>query len=241
MSGHNKWSSIKHKKGANDAKRGKLFTKLGKVIAVAVKQGGIDVDTNPALANAIAKARTNNMPSDNINRIIKKSSGDTDGANYEDITYEGYGSGGSAVIVECLTDNKNRTAGDIRHLFDKFGGSLGTPNSVSFMFNRKGILNIAKKEGLTEDQLFEWILEAEAEDMVTSEEGFEVITAPNDFIKVKNYLEAKGIEFASAEIDYIPGSNVVLPENKLASFNKMIDQMEDNDDVQNVYHNVENL
>ena len=238
MSGHSKWSSIKHKKGALDAKRGKLFTKLGKVITVAAKQGGVDPDTNPALANAIAKAKANNMPNDNINRILKKASGDSDSATYIEITYEGYGTAGSAVIVECLTDNKNRTAGDIRHAFDKFGGSLGTTNSVSFMFDRKGLFVIEKSEDFTEDQLFEWILEAEADDMVTSEEGYEVYCDPKNFNQVQEYLVNKGVTFASSGIEYIAASEVELNEAKLATFNKMIDMMEDNDDVQNVYHNV---
>lgn len=238
MAGHNKWSKIKHKKGANDAKRGKLFTKLGKVITVAAKQGGDDPSMNPALANAISKAKANNMPNDNINRCIKKASTEAGGANYENITYEGYGTGGSAVIVECLTDNKNRTAGDMRHYFDKFGGSLGTTNSVSFMFDRKGLFVIEKSENFTEDELFEWILEAEADDMVTSEDGYEVFTAPNNYNQVQKYLEEKGVEFVSANIEYIPQSYVELDENKINSFNKMIDLMEDSDDVQNVYHNV---
>ena len=238
MSGHNKWSSIKHKKGAADAKRGKLFTKLGKVITVAVKQGGVDPDTNPSLANAISKARSNNMPSDNINRILKKASGDTDGAVYLELTYEGYGTGGSAVIVECLTDNKNRTAGDVRHTFDKFGGSMGTTNSVSFMFDKKGLIIIEKSEKFTEDQLFEWILEADADDMITSEDGYEVFTSPNNFKGVCEYLEGKEVSFVSANIEMIPQSQIELDENKEASFNKMLDMMEDHDDIQNVYHNV---
>jgi YebC/PmpR family DNA-binding regulatory protein len=241
MSGHNKWSTIKHTKGKNDAARGKLFTKLGKVISVAVKQGGADPDMNPALRDAIAKAKANNMPNDNIERSIKRASGEGNADNYEHITYEGYGAGGSAVIVETLTDNKNRTAGEIRHIFDKFGGSLGTSGSVLFMFERKGLLAIEKSDQFTEEQLFEWILEAEADDMVTSEDGYEVFTSPANFQKVKTYLEQKGITFASAEVEPLPNSTITLEEAKQNSFIKMLEKFEDNDDVQNVYHNVENV
>ena len=193
MSGHNKWSKIKHTKGKSDAARGKLFTKLGKVISVAVKSGGADPAMNPALRDAIAKAKSNNMPNDNIERSIKKASGEGASENYETIIYEGYGAGGSAVIVETLTDNKNRTAGDIRHLFDKSGGSLGTNGSVSFMFERKALIVIEKSDKFTEEQLFEWIIEAEADDMITSEEGYEIFADPSNFSKVKDFLEAKNI------------------------------------------------
>ena len=240
MSGHNKWSKIKHTKGKSDAARGKLFTKLGKVIAVAVKSGGADPTMNPALRDAIAKAKSNNMPNDNIERSIKRASGEGASENYETIIYEGYGAGGSAVIVETLTDNKNRTAGDVRHIFDKRGGSLGTNGSVSFMFERKGLIVIEKTDSFTEEQLFEWIIEAEADDMVTSDEGYEVFTQVNNFSKVKDFLEAKNIEFVSAEIEFVPSSYITLDEQKLASFEKMLEKFEDNDDVQNVYHNVEN-
>ena len=240
MSGHNKWSTIKHTKGKNDAARGKLFTKLGKVIAVAVKNGGADPSMNPALRDAISKAKSNNMPNDNIDRTIKKASGEGSSDNYETITYEGYGPGGSAVIVETLTDNKNRTAGDVRHIFDKSGGSLGTTGSVSFMFERKGLIVIEKSPNFTEEELFEWILEAEADDMVTSEEGYEVFTDPSKFTAVKDYLEAKNIAFVSAEVEFVPNSYITLDENKLSAFEKMLERFDDNDDVQNIYHNVEN-
>ncbi|MDD4211756.1 MAG: YebC/PmpR family DNA-binding transcriptional regulator, partial [Clostridia bacterium] len=196
---------------------------------------------NPSLRDAIAKAKANNMPNDNIDRSIKKAIGDSSSENYEDIIYEGYGAGGSAVIVETLTDNKNRTAGEVRHIFDKSGGSLGTSGSVSFMFDRKGIIAIEKSDNFSEDQLFEWILEAEADDMITSEEGYEVFTSTANFSKVKNVLSDKNIEFASAEVEFVPQSYITLDENKLASFQKMLDKFDDNDDVQNVYHNVENV
>ncbi|MGD9900963.1 MAG: YebC/PmpR family DNA-binding transcriptional regulator [Spirochaetales bacterium] len=241
MSGHNKWSTIKHTKGKNDAARGAIFTKIGKLITVAVKQSGADPNLNPALRDAIAKAKQNNMPNDNINRSIKRATGDLAGVSYETIIYEGYGPGGSAVIVETLTDNKNRTGGDVRHIFDRAGGSLGTTNSVSFMFDRKGIIAIEKNDTLTEDQLFEWILEAEAEDMVTSEDGYEVITDPSKFNDVKAFLEAKGIEFVSADVEMVPQSYIDLDENKLSSFQKMLDNFEENDDIQNIYHNVGNI
>lgn len=240
MSGHNKWSTIKHTKGKNDAAKAKIFTKLGKVIAVAVKAGGPDPNMNPALRDAISKAKANNMPNDNIDRSIKRATGEGSGENYETIIYEGYGINGSAVIVEALTDNKNRTAGEVRHIFDKSGGSLGTSGSVMFMFERKGLIAIEKSDKFTEDQLFEWILEAEADDMVTSVEGYEVFTSPSNLENVKTYLQEKGVSYVSAEVEFIPNSYVTIEGDKLASFEKMIEKFEENDDVQNVYHNVEN-
>ena len=239
MSGHNKWSTIKHTKGKNDAARAKVFTKLGKVIGVAVKLGGADPVMNPALRDAINKAKANNMPNDNIERSIKRATGEGNSEHYETIFYEGYGVGGSAVIVETLTDNKNRTAGEMRHIFDKFGGSLGTSNSVSFMFDRKGIIAIEKSNTFTEEQLFEWILEAGADDMQISEDGYEVITSTSEFSNVKTYLEQKNVTFVSAEVEYIPNNYLTLPEEKLATFERMLEKFDDNDDVQNVYHNVE--
>jgi len=240
MSGHNKWSTIKHTKGKNDAARAKIFTKLGKVIAMAAKIGGSDPDMNPALRDAIYKAKQNNMPNDNIDRSIKRATGDGNSANYETIFYEGYGPGGSAVIVETLTDNKNRTAGEMRHIFDKSGGSLGTNGSVAFMFERKGIIAIEKNDKFTEDQLFEWILEAEADDMVSSEEGYEVFTQASNFNKVRDFLTEKNVEFVTAEIEYVPTSYITLEDNKLTSFGKLLGRFDESDDVQNVYHNVEN-
>lgn len=238
MSGHSKFNNIKHTKEKMDAKRGKVFTKLGKEIAVAVKMGGSDPNSNAKLYNVIAKARANNMPNDNIQRSIKKAAGELGGNNYEEITYEGYGIGGSAVIVNVLTDNKNRAAGDVRHIFDKFGGSLGSTGCVSFMFERKGELVIEKDDKLSEDQLFEWAIEAEADDVVDDGDVFEVYTSPANFDKVREALENKGIKFFSADVTLVPNSYVDLDEKQLESFEKMIDSLEDNDDVQDVYHNV---
>lgn len=238
MSGHSKFNNIKHTKAKMDAQRGKIFTKLGKEIAVAVKMGGSDPNSNPKLANIISKARSNNMPNDNITRSIKKAAGELGGGNYEEITYEGYGVGGSAVIVNVLTDNKNRAAGDVRHIFDKCGGSLGSTGCVGFMFTRLGELVIEKCDSFTEDDLFEWAIENEANDVVDDGDVFEVYTEPDKFNQVKDALEAKGIKFLSADITLIPSSYIDLDENQQSSFERMIDMLEDNDDVQDVYHNV---
>ena len=214
MSGHSKWNNIKQTKGKMDALRGKLFTKYGKIISVAVKLGGADPNSNPKLRDAIAKAKANNMPNDNINRCIKKASGEATGGNYEDITYEGYGIGGSAVIVNCLTDNKNRTAGDIRHAFDKFGGAIGSTNCVSFMFDRLGQIVIDKSCGHTEDEILEWGLEAGADDVVTEDDVYTVITSPANFNEVRDYLEQKGLSFLSADVSLVPQSYVDLDDEK---------------------------
>jgi len=238
MSGHSKFNNIKHTKAKMDAQRGKIFTKIGKEIAVAVKMGGSDPNSNPKLANVISKARSNNMPNDNIQRSIKKAAGELGGGNYEEITYEGYGVGGSAVIVNVLTDNKNRAAGDVRHIFDKCGGSLGSTGCVNFMFTRLGELVIEKADTFTEDDLFEWAIENEANDVVDDGDVFEVYTEPDKFNQVKDALEAKGIKFLSADISLIPSSYIDLDENQQASFERMIDMLEENDDVQDVYHNV---
>jgi len=238
MSGHSKFNNIKHTKAKMDAQRGKIFTKIGKEIAVAVKMGGSDPNSNPKLANVISKARSNNMPNDNIQRSIKKAAGELGGGNYEEITYEGYGVGGSAVIVNVLTDNKNRAAGDVRHIFDKCGGSLGSTGCVGFMFTRLGELVIEKCDTFTEDDLFEWAIENEANDVVDDGDVFEVYTEPDKFNQVKDALEAKGIKFLSADITLVPSSYIDLDEKQQASFEKMIDMLEENDDVQDVYHNV---
>ena len=238
MSGHSKFNNIKHTKEKMDAQRGKVFTKIGKEIAVAVKMGGADPSSNAKLFNIIAKAKANNMPNDNIQRSIKKASGELGGGNYEEITYEGYGVGGSAVIVNVLTDNKNRAAGDVRHIFDKFGGSLGSTGCVGYMFERKGVLVIEKDDKLTEDQLFEWAIEAEADDVVDDGDVFEVYSSPSNFDKVRDALESKGLKFISANIEYVASSYIDLDEKQLESFEKMIDALEDNDDVQEVFHNV---
>lgn len=238
MSGHSKFNNIKHTKEKMDAQRGKIFTKLGKEIAVAVKMGGSDPNSNPKLYNIISKARSNNMPNDNIQRSIKKAAGELGGGNYEEITYEGYGVGGSAVIVNVLTDNKNRAAGDIRHIFDKCGGSLGSTGCVSYLFERKGVFVIEKDDKLTEDQLFEWAIEGEADDVVDDGDVFEVYSQTDKFNNVKDFLESKGIKFLSADVAFVPSSYIDLDEKQQASFEKMIDLLESNDDVQDVYHNV---
>jgi len=238
MSGHSKFNNIKHTKAKMDAQRGKIFTKLGKEIAVAVKMGGSDPNSNPKLANVISKARSNNMPNDNIQRSIKKAAGELGGGNYEENTYEGYGVGGSAVIVNVLTDNKNRAAGDVRHIFDKCGGSLGSTGCVGFMFTRLGELVIEKSDSFTEDDLFEWAIENEANDVVDDGDVFEVYTEPDKFNQVKDALEEKGIKFLSADITLVPSSYIDLDENQQSTFERMIDMLEDNDDVQDVYHNV---
>lgn len=240
MSGHSKWNNIKHKKEKSDAQKAKIFTKMGREIAVAVKAGGPDPDVNGRLKDAIAKARANNMPNDNISRVIKKASGDQNTDNYEDITYEGYGIGGVAVIVETLTDNRNRTAGDLRHYFDKFGGNLGTNGSVSWMFDQKGIIIVAKSDAVDEDTLMMDSLDCGADDFSGEGEFYEISTAPEDFHAVRDALEEKGYTFESAEIEKIPQTNVKLTdEHDILMMEKLLENLEDNDDVQNVYHNWE--
>ncbi len=240
MSGHSKWANIKIKKGKTDAQRGKAFTKLGREIAIAVKQGGANPDSNSRLKDVVAKAKAANMPNDNIARSIKKAAGEGDGANYEEITYEGYGPGGVAVIVEAATDNRNRTAGDIRHYFDKFGGNLGQSGSVSFMFNKKGIILIEKAAKISEDDLMLEALEAGAEDVKSEDEYYEITTDPNSFSAVREALESKGYEFVEAEVSMIPTVMAQLTEAKqIEMMDKLIENLEDMDDVQNVYHNWE--
>jgi len=237
MAGHSKWANIKRRKSAVDAKKGKIFTKIGREIAVAVREGGPDPTTNSKLRDVIAKAKANNMPNDTIERSIKKAAGEADGANYEEITYEGYGPSGVAVIVETMTDNKNRTAGDMRHYFDKFGGNLGANGCVSWMFDKKGLIVIENDGKIDEDQLMMDALDAGAEDFNTEDEYYEIITSPEDFSTVREALEAKGYTFASAEVTMIPQSTVTLNEEDAIKMRKLIDHLEDNDDVQNVYHN----
>lgn len=240
MAGHSKWSNIKHRKGKQDAQRGKIFTKLGREIAIAVKQGGSDPETNSKLKDAIAKAKANNMPNDNIMRSIKKAAGDVDTSNYEEIVYEGYGPCGVAVIVEATTDNRNRTAGEVRHFFDKFGGNLGTTGCVSFMFDRKGVLIIEKKETIDEDTIMMDVLEAGADDFNSEDDYYEVLTAPENFGAVRDSLEAKGYTFASAEVEMIPQTTTKIdtPE-QYELMEKLLNNLEDMDDVMNVYHNWE--
>ncbi len=239
MSGHNKWSKIKNAKEKNDQQNAKMFTKIGREIAVAVKLGGPDPNSNTQLKNIIAKARGINMPNDNINRSIKKASGELSTINYESMTYEGYGVGGSAVIVYALTDNKNRTASDVRHLFDKFGGSLGSNGCVSYLFTKKGVIYVQKGTGISDDDMMMMALEAGAEDIVTEDDVFEIYTTPDTFDSVKENLESAGVAIADSALDLIPSNYVTLPEDKVATFTKMIDLLEDCDDVQEVYHNVD--
>lgn len=238
MSGHSKWANIKNKKAKTDAVKGKIFTKLGRELAVAAK-GNPDPYTNSKLADAIAKAKAANMPNDNIKRSIAKASGELSGVNYENLTYEGYGIGGSAVIVKTLTDNKNRTGGDVRHIFDKCGGNLGTTGSVGYMFENKGVIVIERTVELDEDTMMEIALEAGAEDVIVEDDSYEIRTTPSDFSAVRKYLEEKNFEFLEAGVMMIPNDKVTLSAEQLVSFNKMLDMFDDNDDVQEVYHNVE--
>lgn len=238
MSGHNKWSTIKHKKAANDAANAKIFTKYGREIMVAVKLGGPDPNSNPRLKNIIQKAKAANMPNDNINRSIKRASGGNEGVNYENMVYEGYGPCGSALIVECLTDNKNRTASDVRHAFDKFGGSLGSTGCVSYLFSRKGVIIVLKGMGISEDDLMMNALEAGAEDVVVEDTYYIIYTTPEELDTVKQYFDDHNIAYESAESTLVPSNYVDIPTEKMGSFQKLIDMLEDNDDVQEVYHNV---
>ncbi|HCW03368.1 MAG TPA: YebC/PmpR family DNA-binding transcriptional regulator [Clostridium sp.] len=239
MAGHSKWHNIQAKKGKMDAKRGKIFTKIGKEIAVAVKSGGPNPETNPKLKDVIAKAKANNMPQDTINRAIKKSSGELDSVNYEEIVYEGYGPSGIAVMVNVLTDNKNRSAGNVRHAFTKYGGNLGATGCVGFMFQHKGEIVIEKSDDIDEDELMMEALEAGAEDFVSEEEVYIITTAVEEFAVVREALEAKGLKFLEAELNMIPDTYTAIDEETAVKFQKMLDALEDDDDVQNVYHNAE--
>lgn len=239
MSGHSKWSTIKRAKGKTDAARSQVFTKIGREIAVAVKSGGADPDNNAALRTVIAKAKAANMPNDNINRSIKKASGELGSINYESVIYEGYGTNGVAVIVETLTDNKNRTAGDVRHIFDKFGGSMGTNGCVSYLFDSKGVITIEKKAGMDDDEVMMVALDAGAEDFSVEDDEYEILTAPDDFTAVCDGLRDAGYEFTSSQINKIPSMTVTLDDAPAEKFIKMLDMFDDNDDVQNVYHNAE--
>ncbi|WP_409228563.1 YebC/PmpR family DNA-binding transcriptional regulator [Gudongella sp. SC589] len=240
MAGHSKWNNIKNRKGKEDAKRGKVFTKLARYIMVAAKEGGGDPDYNPSLKAAIDKAKAENMPNDNIERAIKKGIGEAGSDSYEEIIYEGYGPSGTAIIVNCLTDNRNRTASDVRHAFDKYGGNLGQSGSVSFMFDRKGFIAIETSESIDEDELTMLAIELGAEDFEADENGFEVIMEPSDFNVVRNGLQESGYSFAAAELTYLPQNMVTLQEEKdIKNMEKLIDMLEDNDDVQEVYHNWE--
>ncbi len=240
MSGHSKFANIKHKKEKNDAAKGKIFTVIGRELAVAVKAGGPDPDSNSRLRDAIAKAKANNMPNDTIDRSIKKAAGNLDAVNYESITYEGYGPRGVAVIVEVLTDNKNRSAANVRSAFTKGGGNMGTTGCVSFMFDEKGQIIIEKNdENEFDPEELEMIaIEAGAEDISEEEDGFEIITAPEDFSAVREAIEAAGITMAEAEISMIPQNYTELTEEEdIKKMNRLLEMLDDDDDVKNVYHN----
>jgi YebC/PmpR family DNA-binding regulatory protein len=236
MSGHSKWATIKHKKGALDAKRGKIFTRLIKEITVAAKGGGGDPDGNPRLRTAIAAAKAENMPADNIKRAIQKGTGEIEGASYEELSYEGYGPGGVAIIVEVLTDNKNRAASEVRHAFSKHGGNLGAPGSVAHMFSKKGQI-IVEKSAANEDKLTEIVLEAGAEDLADAGEVWEITTAPADFNAVNEAVKAAGIETVQAEITMIASTYTKLEGTQAAAMQRLLDAIEDLDDTQNVYSN----
>lgn len=239
MSGHSKWHNIQQKKGKTDAARAKVFTKLGKELMVAAKENP-NIDTNSKLKDVVSKAKSQNMPMDNIMRAIKKAAGELGSANYEEITYEGYGPGGPAFIVEALTDNKNRTAANVRHAFDKVGGNMGTTGSVSFMFDRMGQLIIERKDGIDEDELTLSAIDAGASDIVTDdEEVFEVRCAVEDFGKVRDALEEAGYEFAESGIVMIPNNYTAIDMENAAKIQKLLDILEDDDDVSDIYHNAE--
>lgn len=242
MSGHNKWSTIKQKKGKNDAARAKVFTKIGRELIVAIREGGsADPSVNSKLKDCIAKAKANNVPNDNIERIIKKAASGGDSANYEAVTYEGYGPNGVAVIVEALTDNRNRTAGEVRHYFDKFGGNMGTQGCVSFMFTKKGVIVIEREDlDKDEDTVMSDALEYGASDFEADEDVFTIYTEPEDFSAVRDDLEKAGYTFVSAELEMVPSTYTKLEdEESITKMQKMLDMFEDNDDIQNVWHNWE--
>ena len=237
MSGHSKWANIKRKKRKNDLREVK-FSPNGREITIVVRQGGPEPEANSKLKDVIAKAKAANMPNENIMRCIKKAAGEVDSDNYEEIVYEGYGPGGVAVIVEAMTDNRNRTAGDVRHYFDKFGGNLGTTGCVSFMFDKKGVILIEKDDNIKEDDLMMEALEAGAEDFVSEEDVYEITTSPDDFSMVREALEKKGYNFVEANIEMVPQTMTKLTDPKhIELMDKLIEYLEDLDDVQNVYHN----
>ena len=238
MSGHSKWHNIQAKKGKADAARGKIFTKLGRELLIAVKEGGADPAGNSKLKGVIAKCKAANMPNDTINNAIKKAS--TSNENYEEITYEGYGPCGVAVIVEAATDNKNRTAADVRHVFDKAGGNLGTTGCVSYMFNKKGVIVIEKAStSMDEEELMMLALDAGAEDFSTDEEIYEITTDPSDFSTVREKLEENGLEFLEAEVQMVPTTTVSLDDSGVEKMERLIERLEELDDVANIYHNWE--
>lgn len=240
MSGHSKWKNIMHKKEKTDAQRAKVFTKIGKEMAVAIREGGPDPVSNSKLKDLIAKAKANNVPNDNIERIIKKAAGNND-VVYEEMVYEGYGPSGVAVIVEAMSDNRNRTASEVRHYFDKFGGNLGQSGCVSYLFADKGVIVIERESGAEEDRLMEDALEAGAEDFIADEGIFEIYTEPDDLSAVREALEGKGYTIASADRDKIPSNYIALEnEDDIKHMNLLLEALDDNDDVTEVYHNWEN-
>ena len=238
MSGHSKFANIKHKKEKNDSAKGKIFTRIGREIAVAVKEGGPDPNNNSKLRDVVAKAKANNMPNDTIDRSIKKAAGDANAANYEFVSYEGYGPNGTAIIVDALTDNKNRTASNVRNAFTKGGGNVGTQGCVSFMFDKKGQIIIDKEEcDMDADSLMMLSLDAGAEDFSDEEDSFEIITTPDDFSQVREALEKEGIKMVSADVTMIPQTWVELADEDVKKMNRILDLLDDDDDVQDVYHN----
>ena len=239
MSGHSKWANIKRKKGANDAIRGKITTKIGREITIAVRMGGGDPTDNMRLKLALSKAKANNIPKDNINRAIQKGLGATEGSNYEELMYEGYGPGGTAVMLDILTDNRNRTAADVRHLFSKYGGNLGQDGCVAWMFKKKAVFLVEKETFDDEDALMEIVLEAGADDMKVDEDVFEITAEPDAFDAIEAALGEKGIETASAEVTMVPDNTVHLEGKDAEKMQTLIDALEDNDDIQNVYSNHE--
>ena len=240
MSGHSKWHNIQAKKGKADAQRGAVFTKIGREIAIAVREGGANPESNGKLRDIIAKAKANNMPNDNIQRSIKKASGELSNVVYEEITYEGYAPGGVAVIVDTISDNRNRTASDVRHCFAKYGGNLGTTGSVGFMFDERGVLVVEREPGSDEDEMMMTALDACAEDVKVEEDVYEILTAPNDFSTVRENLEKQGFTFLSAEVQKIPQNTVAVTDpDTVLKIQKMLDLLEENDDVQNVFHNAD--
>ncbi|MBU1168222.1 MAG: YebC/PmpR family DNA-binding transcriptional regulator [Proteobacteria bacterium] len=238
MSGHSKWANIKHKKGKEDAKRGKVFTKLIKEITVAARMGGGDPNANPRLRTAIAAAKSENMPKDNLDRAIKKGTGELEGVNYDEIVYEGYGPGGAAVIVESLTDNKNRSIADIRHIFNKWGGNIGSTGCVAWMFDKKGLI-VVGKDDVDEDVLMEMAIEAGAEDVKDEDDSFEVLTAPEDFEAVKEAIDAAKIIYSLAEVTMIPQNMTRLEGGEAEKMIKMMDALDECDDVQTVHTNAD--
>ncbi len=238
MSGHSKWSTIKHKKGAADAKRGKIFTKLIKEITIAARMGGGDIDSNPRLRSAVSAAKSQNMPKDNLERAIKKGTGELEGVEYEEMSYEGYGPGGVAVLVECLTDNKNRTVADVRYIFSKAGGNIGTDGCVSWMFDKKGLISVAKSES-DEDTLMEVGLDAGAEDVKDEGDCFEIITAPSDFEAVKEAVEGASIKVDLAEVTMIPQTQTRLEGKEAEQMIRFMDALDDCDDIQKFYSNAD--